>query len=80
MKMTLQKLGTIEKAELELGDLTIICGNNNYGKTYATYAFYGALKYLRAAFSVVSVESKFVDELLNKGATVIPLGTIAFFS
>ncbi len=76
MKMTLQKLGTIEHAELELGDLTVICGNNNHGKTYATYAFYGALKYLRAAFSVVSVESKYVEELLDRGATVIKLGNI----
>lgn len=73
MIMTLQKIGTIEKAKLELGDLTIICGNNNYGKTYATYALYGALKYLRSAFSVVSADSKYIEELLDKGTTVISL-------
>ena len=74
MKMTLHKLGTIEDSTgLELGDLTIICGKNNLGKTYATYALYGALKYLRSAFSVVSVEPKYIEELLDKGATVIPL-------
>jgi len=27
-----------------LGDLTLICGENNTGKTYATYALYGFLK------------------------------------
>lgn len=73
MKMSLQKLGTIEKAELDLGDLTIICGKNNHGKTYATYALYGALKYLRSAFSVISVESKHIEELIDKGTTVISL-------
>ena len=73
MKMTLHKIGTIEKADLELGDLTIICGKNNYGKTYATYALYGALKYLRSAFSVISVENKYIEELIDKGTTIIPL-------
>ena len=27
-----------------MGDLTLICGENNTGKTYATYALYGFLK------------------------------------
>ena len=34
------KLGPISEAELELGDLTIIAGRNNTGKTYLTYVLY----------------------------------------
>ena len=39
-----KNLGPIEEAELELGDLTIIAGRNNTGKTYMVYALYGYLK------------------------------------
>jgi predicted ATPase len=43
MKFRFEKLGCIEKAEIELGDLTILCGDNNAGKTYISYAIYGFL-------------------------------------
>ena len=39
----LKNLGIIKQAEFSLGDLTIICGENNTGKTYITYALYGFL-------------------------------------
>lgn len=44
MKVTFRNLGPIEKAKLELGDLTIIAGKNNTGKTYIAHALYGFLK------------------------------------
>lgn len=44
MKIRLKNLGIVKKAEFSLGDLTIICGANNTGKTYATYALYGFLQ------------------------------------
>jgi predicted ATPase len=37
MKIKLKNLGAIKQAEFEIGDLTIICGKNNTGKTYTTY-------------------------------------------
>ena len=43
-----ENLGPIKEAELELGDLTIIAGRNNTGKTYVAYALYGFLDYWRA--------------------------------
>lgn len=43
MKFTINNLGIVKKAEVELGDLTIICGKNNCGKTYSTYALYSFL-------------------------------------
>jgi len=47
MKVTIENLGPLRKAEYEVGDLTLICGENNTGKTYATYALYGFLKLWR---------------------------------
>ena len=44
MKFRFKNIGPIEKAELELGDLTIIAGRNNTGKTYLVYTLYGFLK------------------------------------
>ena len=43
MKVKIKNLGILKQAEFSLGDLTIICGGNNTGKTYATYALFGFL-------------------------------------
>lgn len=44
MKFHIQNLGRLDEADIEVGDLTVICGENNSGKTYATYALYGFLR------------------------------------
>lgn len=44
MKFTFEKLGLLDYVEVELADLTLICGENNTGKTYVTYAIYGFLR------------------------------------
>lgn len=46
MKITLENLGHIKKVEYEVGDLTVLCGENNSGKTQAMYAVYGILSFL----------------------------------
>ena len=43
MKITVENIGPIKKANLELGGLTVIAGDNNTGKTYLAYALYGFL-------------------------------------
>lgn len=43
-----KNLGPIKEADLELGDLTIIAGHNNTGKTYLAYTLYGFLKIWRS--------------------------------
>ncbi len=74
MKFVFKKLGPIKEAELELGDLTIIAGRNNTGKTYVAYALYGSLKTweaidLRPSPEVKGVvgklEKKIVAEMFN---------------
>jgi predicted ATPase len=45
MKFQFEKLGALEKkTEIVLGDLTILCGANNTGKTYLVRAINGFLK------------------------------------
>ncbi len=44
MKISIKNIGLLDEAEFEIGDLTIICGENNTGKTYATYSVYGFLQ------------------------------------
>ncbi len=38
MEFKIQNLGYINDAAIEIGDFTIICGFNNTGKTYLSYA------------------------------------------
>jgi len=47
MKFTFKNIGYIDEGEVTLGDLTVICGPNNVGKTYLSYSIYGFLKRLR---------------------------------
>jgi predicted ATPase len=46
MYFELKNIGAINQAKIELGKLTVICGENNRGKTYISYSFYGFFKYL----------------------------------
>jgi len=65
MKVKLNDFGPIEKAELELGELTIIAGRNNTGKTYVTHALYGFLRHFRRLPSS-EFGSKFFESHFNR--------------
>ncbi|WP_338790904.1 AAA family ATPase [Bernardetia sp. MNP-M8] len=43
MQFEFKNLGTIKEAQLEMGNLTVICGKNNTGKTYLTYGVWGVI-------------------------------------
>ena len=47
VKFRFRNVGPVEDAALELGDLTVIAGRNNTGKTYIVYSLYGFLKLWR---------------------------------
>lgn len=66
MKVKVKNLGALKQAEFTIGDLTIICGGNNTGKTYATYALFGFLKNWRNLFSV-KIKMPKIEELLTEG-------------
>lgn len=72
MKISLKNLGILKQAEFSLGDLTIICGENNTGKTYATYALYGFLISWRDLVDFTVDDTK-IQTLLTHGGVKINL-------
>ena len=72
MKVRIKNLGILKHAEFSLGDLTIICGENNTGKTYATYALYGFLESWRR-FVAFPVNESQIHHLLTDGTLKIEL-------
>ncbi|MTJ06680.1 AAA family ATPase [Anabaena sp. UHCC 0204] len=66
MKIKVKNLGALREAEFTLGDLTIICGGNNTGKTYATYALFGFLYTWRRMLSI-QINNDKIEKLLADG-------------
>ncbi|WP_341280703.1 ATP-binding protein [Paenibacillus sp. FSL H8-0537] len=46
LEVSFKNLGSIKNGTVKLNKLTILAGENNTGKTYASYAIYGLLKHL----------------------------------
>ena len=65
-----KNIGPIKKAKMKLGDLTIIAGRNNTGKTYLAYTLYGFLKTWREWAALVP------DDFDNLVKTVIKTGHV----
>ena len=64
MKIHIKNIGMLDEAEFEVGDLTLICGENNTGKTYATYSLYGYLDFMRRIRDVfLRVRRKLADDV-----------------
>ena len=70
MKISVKNLGVLKQAEFELGDLTLICGGNNTGKTYATYALFGFLWDWERSLGV-EIPDQTIDALLRDGVTQV---------
>jgi AAA15 family ATPase/GTPase len=70
MKFSFDNLGALDSGELEIADLTIICGANNTGKTYLTYTFYGLLKHLVESIKLPDID---FDLLRQSGVLEINL-------
>lgn len=73
LKIRLKNLGVLKHAEFSLGDLTLICGKNNTGKTYAAYALHGFLQLWRGLIDF-GVSGAQVQRLLTDGRIKIGLG------
>lgn len=72
MKFNFAHLGGIDKGAVELGDLTVICGPNNMGKTYISYAIYGLLRHFKQWIDL-SVSRERLAQLRNEGTLLIEL-------
>ena len=76
MKIRLKNFGILKQAEFKLRDITIIYGENNTGKTYATYALFGFLDTRRENINLIKsarVSEKAIKNLLNDGVIRIDL-------
>ena len=73
LKIELKNLGILKHAEFSLGDLTLICGENNTGKTYAAYALYGFLNSWRGLIRFPVSETQ-IQRLLTKMVLKIGFG------
>lgn len=65
---TFKNIGPIKDASLDLGDLTIIAGQNNTGKTYLVYTLYGFLKFLEDSVFRFPRKQEEVDPILKSAA------------
>ena len=75
MKLVMDKLGVLRKSELELAQLTVVCGKNNTGKTYATYALYGFLGYWHNGFRM-DIPEQIINTLKTQGHVRIVLDDV----
>ena len=72
LTVRLKNIGILKQAEFSMGDLTLICGENNTGKTYATYALYGFLQSW-SRFSPVLISEDQIRNLFTHGTLKIEL-------
>ncbi len=72
MKLQFENLGPLVTGELELADLTVICGENNTGKTYLTYTLYGLLQTLTTFIKLPDFD---LQPLRQTGVAEINLAT-----
>ena len=71
MEVTVNNLGPLKQAEFEIGDLTIICGENNTGKSYLTHATHGFLEAVQEM--TFPVKNDVIEKILNGSSVVLPL-------
>lgn len=50
LHLVIERFGAVRYAKVDVNSLTVVCGKNNMGKTYATYAFYWFLDFWRRGF------------------------------
>ena len=67
-KFYFKNIGPINKAELELGNFTIIAGRNNTGKSYIAYTLYGFLsQWNRLPWDMGMGLKEIIAEIMKKG-------------
>ena len=87
MKLKIKNLGVLTEAELALGDVTILTGENNTGKTYSAYALWALLNCFQDypnntpfPMAVRRLHSRDLSDVINeadaKGEAVVELKTV----
>ncbi|MDE5874207.1 MAG: ATP-binding protein [Muribaculaceae bacterium] len=68
MKICIENIGLIKWAEFSPSNLTIICGDNNSGKTYATYAWFGFLDFFKRRYKM-KIDPDFIRDFIKSGSS-----------
>jgi len=68
----MENIRVMRYAEVDLGDLTIICGDNNAGKTLTTHTTYGFFHFWKTQYQI-PIEDEIVAELKAAGSYTIQL-------
>ncbi len=76
MKIEFKNLGPLHECKVELGDLTIVTGHNNTGKTYVTYGVFGLLALWRHWLRLPQFQSV-AQELITKSQVAFDMQTLA---
>ena len=77
MHFSLKNIGLIKDAtNVQIKNLTVVCGRNNTGKTYLTHSLYGALTFLREAWRY-SLNKQQKESLLATGACDVDMCEVA---
>ena len=76
MKIHIKNLGVIQYAEIDISNMTIICGMNNSGKTYIVYAIYGFLYFWANDFEI-PIDDEIVKKLRKSGVCSLLIDTYA---
>lgn len=72
MRFGFENLGFIDSGEIEISDLTVMCGPNNVGKTYVSYGIYGFIRHFKRLVDL-SLTSEQVEILKEEGSLMIDL-------
>lgn len=66
MNFKFEDLGPIRSGDIDIKDLTIICGENNTGKTYISYTLYGFYKWFDSCFKNNIDANKYIEKISNE--------------
>ena len=71
MKLTLKNVGCLSEAVIEPGELTVFCGANNTGKTYAMYVLWSVLR--RRFKHVFPFSDQLASKLKDEGVIALSI-------
>jgi energy-coupling factor transporter ATP-binding protein EcfA2 len=77
VNVTIENVGVIKNATIQLGGLTVLCGKNNSGKTYVTHSIFGLLDRLQRTAGAPILE-KIIKPVESSG--IVELTEESFFS
>jgi len=72
MTFSVENLGPISRASIEIGGMTVVCGRNNNGKTYLTYTLATFLSTIKQNLTL-PVADEIIDALVTVGEVELDL-------